>query len=131
MRSFRFASLLRFIAVGLFLAGMTPLAAQTVYRFALDGWQVVPATASTGQGWAYATLDAGQTNFTLNLTHNLANATGGSIRTAAFGSRGPVALNLTSVISPVTQAWAVGPSFVTSLNAGNLYLELDSNRGAG
>src|SRR2546430_10997467 len=107
MHSYHFTPLRRIIAAGLLIAGILPLAAQTNYRFALDGSQVVPATASTGQGWAYGTLDAGQTNFTLYLTHNLANAYGGAIRTAAPGSRGPMAVSLTSAASPVTQTWTV------------------------
>jgi hypothetical protein len=113
--------------LGLSLLAAGALRAQTSYRFTLDGAQVVPGTASAAQAWAYATLDAGQTTFTLNLTHNLANAYGGAIRQAAAGSRGPALLTLGSAVSPVSQSWTVGPAFVSALGAGNLYLELYSN----
>lgn len=106
-------------------------AAQTDYRFMLEGAQVAPATSSPAQGWAWATLDAGQTQFTLTLSHNLPNAYGGAIRQAAAGARGPALLTLSSIASPVTQTWTVNAGFVAALNAGNLYVELYSNNHPG
>jgi len=101
--------------------------AQTVRNFELTPEQVVPASASTALGHGAATLNAGQTEISFLVQHDVpdpANATA-SVHVADWGSNGPIVFTLNNVTSnSFNGTWPVTAGDVANFSAGRLYLQI-------
>jgi hypothetical protein len=119
------------IAIRIVLGSLLGLAApavfaQTVFEFDLDGAQAVPPTGSEARGTAVGILNAGETSFDLEITHDVADPTAAHIHLGAPGAGGPIVFDLGSPASPIVVTWNPSPGEVADLLDGDLYVNIHS-----
>lgn len=102
----------------------TPPAQPTQFTFPLDGTQA--GTNSTATGSCTGVLDAAQTAFTIDCTHNVSNAIAAHIHKGAPGVAGGIVFPFASGTSPIHAVWNLTPSDVTDLLGGQLYVNVHS-----
>ncbi len=95
----------------------------TQFTFALDGNQAGNDTTATGS--CTGVLDAAQ--FTIDCTHNVADAIAAHIHKAPPGVDGNIVFPFASGTSPIHGVWNLSASDVTDLLGGQLYVNVHSN----
>ncbi len=101
----------------------------TIYTFLLDDDQEVSCTGtgSTATGFGIAILNPAQTQLSVYVEHNVIGANAAHIH---FGAPcvdgGAIRFGFTSPASPIHETWAISPSNVAALLAGNLYVNIHS-----
>jgi CHRD domain-containing protein len=104
-----------------------PARQKTTFTFTMDQSQETPPTGSTATGSCTGVLNASQTSFQLDCTHNVVNPTLAHIHKGAPGVAGPIVFPLPSAVSPISATWNLSPSDVSDLLAGLLYVNVHSN----
>ncbi|MDF1544674.1 MAG: CHRD domain-containing protein [bacterium] len=83
-------------------------------------------TGSTASGYGVFTLSADSTTLSMEVEHDLAGATSAHVHNAPAGINGGIAYGFASPVSPISEVWAVTPTDVADLFAGNFYVNIHS-----
>ncbi len=100
--------------------------ASTTFTATIDGGQEIPANTSTATGKAVCVLNGAETTLDCTVTHTVTGTTAMHLHQAFGGLNGGVALTFSSLTSPVSQSFSVTTGQVTSLKAGQLYVNIHS-----
>lgn len=112
--------------VGLLLVWCsTPLAAQAVYRFSLDGTQEVPEVATLASGTCLGALK-GTDDLEVICSHDVASPVAAQIHFGARGMNGPSVKNFDSAVSPMSGSWSLSASDLVALLGGDFYVNISS-----
>ena len=98
--------------------------ALTGYRATLLGTNEVPPNNSTATGNCIAVNIVATSTLHLICTHNANSATAAHIHSGAAGVSGSVECDLESGLSPISASCTLTPTLLTSLEAGNLYVNV-------
>jgi len=113
--------------VGLVLVCVsTPLTAQAVYRFNLDGSQEVPEVATLASGRCVGALSDTFDELEVICSHDVANPVAAHIHNGARGTNGSPVMNFDSAVSPMSGAWSLSAPDFAALVDGNLYVNIHS-----
>lgn len=96
--------------------------------FLLDESQenLCAGSGSSAHGYGLAILSSDSTNLSLFVKHDVDSLTGAHIHKAAPCTDGPIVFPFASPASPISQGFAVSPTDVADLLAGNLYVNIHS-----
>ena len=103
----------------------TPLTAQAVYRFSLDGAQEVPEVATLASGTCLGALK-GTDELEVICSHDVANPDSAQIHFGSRGLNGPSVKSFESAISPMSGSWGLSPSDLIALLGGDFYVNITS-----
>ena len=110
----------------------TPVPLPIPFDFPLRGLQEVPPVVTTASGSCNGFLNADQTVFDINCTHDVSGATAAHIHRGAVGSNGPVVIPFSSGTSPLVLQWdgsstpPLDPGLVQELRLGEFYVNVHS-----
>ncbi len=99
-----------------------------VFAFLIDGDQAndCAGTGSTARGFGIAVLSADSSQLSFYVEHDVASPTGAHVHLGAPCVSGGIAFGFASPNSPISETWAVTPTDVDNLFAGNLYVNIHS-----
>ncbi|HUV12486.1 MAG TPA: CHRD domain-containing protein [Acidobacteriota bacterium] len=118
--------------VGLILVCVsTPLAAQAVYRFNLDGSQEVPKVATLASGRCVGALSSTFDELELICSHDVADPVSAHIHNGARGTNGAPIMTFDSAVSPMSGTWSLSALDFAALMSGNLYVNIHSPNNPG
>jgi hypothetical protein len=104
----------------------TPLAAQAVYRFSLDGAQEVPEVATLASGTCVGALNDTLDGLEVICSHDVANPETAQIHIGSRGVNGPSVKNFDGAVSPMSGVWALSASDLLALLGGDFYVNVTS-----
>ena len=125
---------LRLVVLAALCVCGVPAQAQITFVAVLSSLQEIPPNASPATGFSQVVLNAAETQITADLSwQNLvAASTAAHIHTAPVGVNGPVTFPFIGAGGMITGAVAthvflINPAQVTSLKAGNMYVNVHSS----
>lgn len=105
-----------------------PPAEPTVFAFLLDADQAdaCAGTGSTARGFGVAVLGPDSSTLSLYVEHNVAAVSGAHVHLGSPCVSGGIAFGFTDATSPINETWALTPTDVSNLLAGDLYVNIHS-----
>ncbi len=108
---------------------MAPAPAEsTVFIFLMNEAQSnsCAGTGSAATGFGVAVLSSDSTQLSFHIVHNVAGAVDAHVHLGAPCVEGGIVFPFSSPVSPIVQNWALTPTDVANLFAGNLYVNIHS-----
>lgn len=118
------ASFESFVATGPAIPEFNGTSSETVVEFDLSEAEEVPATGSIATGCGVATLNAAETQLTLEVEHGVFDVEDAHIHLGAVGVDGGIVFPFTNPASPISQTFNVTPAQAADFLAGSYYVNI-------